>query len=191
MRVDIPEDRPRLTLELRDGTEVWISPLTTRDRVTVEEGFEELSEESRFTRFGLGLGHLSESELDYLTDVDQRKHVAWGVSTTESQGIAVGRYITTEEGSAEIALTVMDAWQGRGVGTLLLRVLTAVGRADGLEYFCFRYMPGNKGVQRMLKGLEVHLNEADGLMEGQVSLEVLPRADWDQDAVMILDQVRG
>jgi len=191
MRVDISEDRPRLELELPDGLVVWVSPLTLDDRHVVEEGFDELSQESKFSRFGLGLGHLTASELDYLTDVDQRDHVAWGVSSVESEGMGVGRYIITGGSPcAEIALTVMDEWQGKGVGTLLLRVLGAIAKADGVDEFCFRFVPGNEQVRKMLQGIEVQFDETDGLMEGRMPVSVIPDSDWDHTAVELLAQFR-
>ncbi len=78
MPVEIPDDRPRLAIRLGDGSEALLSPLTGEDSGLVEEGLDHLSVESRYTRFGRGLSHLSHSELEYLTNVDQRNHVAWG-----------------------------------------------------------------------------------------------------------------
>ena len=57
---------------------------------------EQLSMESRFTRFGSGLAHLTERELTYLSNVDQRTHVAWGASINDVSA-GVGRYICLEE----------------------------------------------------------------------------------------------
>ncbi|MEE9534584.1 MAG: hypothetical protein V3W06_09195, partial [Acidimicrobiia bacterium] len=70
MPVEIPDDRPRLTIWLRDGSEVLLSPLSAEDSGLIEEGLDHLSVESRYTRFGQGVGHLSHSELEYLTNVD-------------------------------------------------------------------------------------------------------------------------
>ena len=53
-------------------------PIAPDDRHYLEQGLAELSPESRYTRFGQGLESLSDSELDYLTNVDQRSHVVWG-----------------------------------------------------------------------------------------------------------------
>ena len=191
MRVDLPVDRPRLELPLNDGVTVWISPLLSGDKHSLEEGFEELSLESRYNRFGQGLGHLTEAELDYLSNVDQRYHVAWGASTTESEGIGIGRYIVTTRGCAEVALTVMDDWQGRGVGKLLLRVLAAIARSDGVSQFCFKFVPGNRQIRTMLQGIDVEFDESDGLMSGVLPIEAIPPAPWENDAVAVLDRVRS
>ncbi len=190
MRVDIPADRPRLELQLSDGMTIWLSPLLSGDKHSLEEGFEELSLESRYNRFGQGLGHLTESELNYLTNIDQRYHVAWGASTMESEGIGIGRYIVTAHGCAEVALTVMDDWQGRGVGKLLLRVLAAIARSDGVSQLCFKFVPGNRQIRAMLQGIEVEFDETDGLMSGALPIESIPAPDWEDDAVAVLDQVR-
>ena len=46
--------------------------------------------------------------------------------------IGVARYVR-ENGNAEFALVVADAWQGRGIGSRLLGKLVAVARRRGLK----------------------------------------------------------
>jgi GNAT superfamily N-acetyltransferase len=191
MHVDLPDDRPRLILSLPDGSEAVLSPLGVDDRWIIEEGFEELSTESRFTRFGQGLGHLSASELTYLSDVDQRSHVAWGL-VVDGDGVGIGRYIVMPAaGCAEVALTVIDEWQGRGVGTLLMRVLAAVARADGVAEFCFEFLPENHHVRQMLAAFDIPLVESGSLVEGRIPVSEFPVEDWGDEAVGVLDQARS
>lgn len=191
MRVDLPADRPRLTLSLPDGLEVTLSPLTADDRELLEDGLEHLSIESRFTRFGQGLSHLTESELEYLTNVDQRTHVAWGASIGgESAG--VGRYVCLKGvNGAEVAVTVLDEFQGRGLGTLLFQALTAIARSDGIGEFRFEFVPGNAAVERMTRLLDVRLDESGSLLEGRVSVDALPKGENDGELVAVMDSVRG
>ena len=80
MKIVIPADRPRVELDLVDGSTATLSPVLKTDREFFEKGLAELSLDSRFSRFGQGVSSLSEQELDYLTDVDQRHHVAWGAA---------------------------------------------------------------------------------------------------------------
>lgn len=191
MRVDLPPDRPRLTFALGDGHEVTLSPLSHDDRHLLEDGLEHLSVESRFTRFGQGLSHLSEWELEYLSNVDQVTHVAWGASL-DNAGAGVGRYLRLKDThSAEIAVTVLDEYQRRGVGTLLFRALAAVARADGLEKFWFYAVPGNGAVEPMARDLQADIRVGSALIEGSFPISAVPRHEREEEMVAVMNQVRS
>ncbi len=191
MRIDLSDDRPRLEIELADGTVVLLSPLGAEDRMLLVEGLTELSPESVYTRFGQGRGSLSESELDYLANVDLKDHVAWGAAV-DGEGAGVGRYIVTEDRScADIAVTVLDRFQQRGVGTLLFRALAAVGRADGVGGFCFEFLPENAPVQRMVRDLDVSLDDSGTAVLGRVSLSDIPVFEMDEGFVTVIEQARA
>ena len=70
----------------------------------------------------------------YLTEIDHHDHEAIIALEEESgEGIGVARYVRnpTHPETAEVAVTVIDEWQGRGLGTLLLEVLGQRARAEG------------------------------------------------------------
>lgn len=117
----------RRTVTLRDGARVMLRPLADHDRHRLAASFARLSEESRYRRFFTTKSGLSEAELDYLVDVDHRDHeaiVAIDPETDELLGVA--RYVRlTECGEvADVAVTVANDWQGRGLGRALLDRLT-------------------------------------------------------------------
>ena len=121
------------TVRLVDGTPITIRPLRRDDRALLIEGFALLSPESRYRRFFAPLPRLNTGMLDLLTDVDGTDHFACvaltGRSGTEVP-VAAGRYIRPAgSDAAELALTVVDAYQGRGVGSLIVEAL-AVRAAD-------------------------------------------------------------
>jgi len=122
---------------LRDGTRVEIRPIRPADRELLREGFSQLSDESRYRRFLTPIEMLSPSQLAYLTEVDHRDHEAL-IATVSRTGAPAGvaRYIR-EPGSdrAEAAVTVVDPWQGRGLGTALTRELAKRAVANGIEAF--------------------------------------------------------
>jgi GNAT superfamily N-acetyltransferase len=191
MRVDLPPDRPRLTLSLVDGHDVTLSPLRRDDRHLLEDGLEHLSVESRFTRFGQGLSHLSEWELEYLSNVDQVTHVAWGASL-DNEGAGVGRYVRLKDtNSAEIAVTVLDEYQRRGVGSLLFRALAAVARADGLDEFLFYAVPGNGAVEPMTRDLKAEISVGSTLIKGSFSISAIPRHELEDEMIAAMNEVRG
>lgn len=189
MPLPLPEDRPRLVVTLDDGSAAELSPLLPEDRDLLEEGMDELSVESRFARFGQGRGALSPSELDYLTEIDQRRHVAWGAVVGDKPA-GVGRYILDDEGCAEVAVTVVDKLQRQGLGRALFSALVAVARADGVESICLEALPENLAVQRMFRGLPLELDAAQGLVTGRVEMADLPISPRDAEFVALMERFR-
>lgn len=191
MRIELSEDRPRLEIELSDGGVALFSPLASDDRMLLVEGLNEMSPESLYSRFGQGRGPLSNAELDYLADVDLRNHVAWGVAI-DGEGAGVGRYVVVSDQScAEVAVTVLDRFQHRGLGTLLFRALAAVARADGIEEFCFEFVPDNLPVQRIVRGLDLELDDSGTALLGRVFLAEVEGSDLDAEFVRVIQEARA
>ena len=186
MEINLEPDRPRVELTLRDGLKAVLSPLLPGDRHWLEEGFEELSIASRYSRFGIGLAHLSKSELDYLADVDQRSHVAWG-AMVEGSGAGIGRYISIGDECPEVAVTVLDEFQGHGLGKLLMRALVAVARHDGVEALCFELAPDSTTVRLMLAEFTSHI----GADSGRVEIGTVQRTGVEKELVDVIEQVRS
>lgn len=140
---------------LRDGSVVHMRPIGQDDRALLERGFEQLSDESRFRRFLQPVKHLSERELDYFTQVDHTDHealVALGPHGTEPVGVA--RYVRFgDHESADVAIAVVDAWQGKGVGTILLHELVERAKAAGVRRFRTICMTDNADVIDLLSRL--------------------------------------
>lgn len=191
MQVDIAEDRPRVELPLNDGSVAVISPLSRDDRAYLVEGLTEMSLESRFARFGQGIQKLSNSEWDYLTEVDQRRHVAW-VAMVDGSGAGVARYIRLEDRDcAEVAVTVLDDFQKRGLGSALFLALVAVARADGVPAFCFEVVPTNNRVREILSLFRAKVAEVDGLMEARVELREEIEVPRESEILEVMESVRG
>lgn len=191
MRIVIPADRPKHEMPLRDGEIVTLSPVLKTDREFFEKGVEELSLESRFSRFGQGVGGLTRAELDYLSDVDQRRHVAWGAAI-EEEVAGVGRYIVeTDKGCAEVAITVLDSMQRRGVGRALFEALTAVARADGIREFCFEARGDNEAVLGFVREMEISPLVSDGMIERRIRISSLPTTIHDAAMVAVIEEVRS
>lgn len=139
---------------LRDGKPVVLRPLRPTDREIFLAAFRSLSDRSRWLRFHKLDPRLRESDIAYLTQVDQVDHVALAV-LTPAGGIALGRFVrlTGEHDCADMALTVLDAWQRRGVATLLLAALMRRARELGIATFTASVLDRNIAAMTLLDGL--------------------------------------
>lgn len=117
-------------VRLRDGTDAMIWPLLPTDREALREEYERLSPDARYHRFLGAVPHLTEELLDRLVDdVDGVDHVALVLfalpddGPDDPAGIArIVRYADRPT-AADVGVTVIDHWQGRGVATALLDAL--------------------------------------------------------------------
>jgi GNAT superfamily N-acetyltransferase len=122
---------------LHDGTLVLIRPVTPCDKIRIEEGLASMSPRSVYYRFGRQLTQLSDCELEYFTEVDQQRHIAWGAVDPEEPsetGLGIARLICESDPPlrAEVALTVIDSHHGLGLGTVLLATMHALAKIRGI-----------------------------------------------------------
>ena len=132
--------------KLRDGRSVVIRALKPEDRSAMLSAVGRVSAQSLYRRFFGPKRGFSETEVDFFVNVDFVKHVALVASVEESGKetvIGAGRYIVTEPGSAEVAFAVVDEYQGKGIGTALLRHLELIARERRLERLVAEVLPEN------------------------------------------------
>jgi GNAT superfamily N-acetyltransferase len=164
-------------VRLPDGATVLIRPVTPQDVPLFVAGWEGFGDESRYRRFLVPKHHLSTQDLEYLTDVDHVDHEALGAVEPETgAGLGVARYVRDQDrpDTAEAAVAVIDAWQGRGVGGALLRRLCRRALANGITTFTATLLTENRSMLRLFERLgRVHVREiGGGTMEIDVELPV-------------------
>ena len=123
------------TAELRDGTAVAVRQIEPEDKPLLSDAFERLSEESRRRRFMGPAEELTEEDLVYLTEVDHRRHealVGLHPETGEILGVARWFRLPGEREVAELAVAVVDDWQGRGLGSALVTAINGRTREEGI-----------------------------------------------------------
>lgn len=138
---------PGVPAELRDGSRVRIREIRRSDRQLLLDGFGRLSPESRYRRFLVPSPELTGRMVRYLTDVDHHNHEAIVALDEQSgEGVGVARYVRDPKrpDSAEVAVTVVDDWQGLGVATLLLDVISARAREEDVETFTALLLASNR-----------------------------------------------
>jgi GNAT superfamily N-acetyltransferase len=119
---------------LRDGTAIEIRPLERSDRAGLAAAIDRLSPTSRYLRFASPKPTVSDRELDRLVDIDHRGREALLAFDPETgRGLGVARYaeVAGEDGVVDIAVTVADEWQGRGMGSALLARLIQRAGEEG------------------------------------------------------------
>ena len=152
-----PEYRERLMLE--DGTWAELRMVRREDAALLRAGFARLSSRARFQRFLFAKPRLSEQEVRFLTDVDGEDHVALGAVTWDDRGEEVGlgvaRFVRLAHlpEVAEVAITVVDDAQGKGLGRVLMDALGRAARERGVERFEFRVLADNEPMFRLVQAL--------------------------------------
>jgi GNAT superfamily N-acetyltransferase len=159
---------PAVTARARDGTEVRLRPLGRGERDLVAGFFAGLSADSRRRRFLQPMPRLSEAMLRHLVDVDGRRHAAM-VAEVDGECAGIARWVAMpdEPGAAEVAVTVTDRFQGRGIGRLLLDALGPTATRAGLATLVYLADPTNLPVLYLLRSLGVQLRFCDGLVQGR------------------------
>lgn len=162
--------RPRArgtAVPLRDGSTVVVRPVRPGDADLIAEGFARLSPESRRFRFLAGKPALSAVELRRLTDVDHHDHEAIGaLDPVDGRGVGVARFVRSanDPAAAEVAVTVIDAWHGRGLGRELMRRLVIRATEEGITRFEALIAADNYAVLALLRsvGGDIRIAEHDG-----------------------------
>ncbi|MGE0490074.1 MAG: GNAT family N-acetyltransferase [Vulcanimicrobiota bacterium] len=136
---------------LRNGRRVLVRPLDADDKPTIQAGFERLSARSRYNRFLRAVKHLSADDLELLTRVDQKDHVAL-LALDHHHGVGVARLIRLPDQPqlAEFAITVVDSHQGLGLGKLLLQFLAYSALARGVTTLRGWVHPENHAMRHLL-----------------------------------------
>src|SRR4051794_22188358 len=154
------------TYTLNDGARISIRQIRPQDGALVTEAFDRLSSASRYRRFLTAMPDLPDALLEQLTVVDHDRHEALvAIAVETGQLVGSARYIRDEEQPerAEVAVTVTDNWQGRGVGRLLLERLTARARTEGIRAFTALMLGDNRVAVELLSEIgESAYDEADG-----------------------------
>jgi RimJ/RimL family protein N-acetyltransferase len=140
---------------LRDGSTVEIRALRPDDQDDMLAAVDRTSVQSLQRRFFVPKRGFSDKEIAFFMNIDFTNHVAL-IAQIDEDGQPViaggGRYIVTQHGQAELAFVVVDAYQGKGIGTALMRHLFAIARDAGLKELTAEVLPENAAMLKVFKG---------------------------------------
>lgn len=170
---------PAKQVTLRDGTPVLVRPILPDDKERLREGLARLSAQSRYRRFLRPLEQLSDRQLRDLTEIDYADHMAWVAvdpSRPAQPGIGVARYVRVPDQptTAEAAVAVLDAYQNRGVGTILLGLLAGSARAHGIQSFRGYVLAENTPMTDLLHSLGARVARQGPLLRVEVAIPATP-----------------
>jgi GNAT superfamily N-acetyltransferase len=120
---------------------------------------------------------LAERELEFLTGVDHHDHEAIGaVDAATGVGVGVGRFIRFQPGGevAEAAVAIVDEWQGRGLGRILIDRLAHRAREEGVARLRASVLASNRAMIRLFQRVgPVRVIEREGETE-ELEIELRP-----------------
>ena len=173
--------RRTATFSLSGGTRVRLRPIVPGDKAGLVAGFRRMSVASRYRRFMTPLEELDDDMLRHLTELDYVNHFAWLAllpDEPDEPGVGVARYVRLpdEPEVAEAAVAVIDAYQRRGIGTLLLEALGAVALENGIRTLRGYVLDENRDMREVVEGVGARLiHDTPGLLRAEV--DVAARAD--------------
>ena len=151
-----------------------------------------MSERARYLRFLAPAERLSAGQLAYLSEIDHHDHVAWGVLDGDTAA-AVGRWVRLdgEPSAADVAVTVLDDYQRRGIGRMLLQVLAVTARARGVGAFHFDVLAENEAMLGLLRSLGAVRAGQNGVVHFTLDVSrVAPPDMVDGDLLGLLERAR-
>jgi RimJ/RimL family protein N-acetyltransferase len=159
---------------LRDGFTVLIRQVHSADAPLLADGFARLSARSRQLRFLTPKKELSPAELRYFTDLDHHDHEALGaLNHADGRGVGIARYVRDADDphTAEIAVTIVDDWQGLGLGTELVAQLSERARSEGIRRFTALVAADNPAMAGLLRNVRAELvGREPGALQYEITL---------------------
>jgi len=166
-------------LDVEPGLCIRIRHVQPTDKTLLRDGLDRFSRQSTYQRFFTPVVRFSEDQLEYLTNVDGTEHVALGaldVTGGTERGVGIARYIRLPEtpGVAEAAVSVVDAYQSRGIGSLLLAALSQCAAACSIRTFRAYVLAENHRFLQYLIALGATCSSSEG---GVVQVHLPVRGD--------------
>ena len=135
---------------LKDGTSVHIRPIRPEDDRALIEMFNRSSPQSVYQRFFTPLPQLTPAMARNLANVDYFHRLAL-IAEAGIEPVGVARYAPTNDPElVELGMLIVDDWQNRGLGRILLRKILHGAEGNGIHRFCAEVLAENRRMLRLL-----------------------------------------
>ncbi len=165
----------------KNGLNFVIRPIKSDDKKLLVEGFKSLSSETIHQRFQFGKSGLNNDELKKLTEIDHLTHLAFVTGQIKDQvekpaGVIRGVKDSKRPSFLEIALTIVDEFQGLGLGLKLLNLLKEEALKLGYSHFCGELHSSNLKMLKLLQKFNQNQNFTlthigDGFLSFEIPLK--------------------
>ena len=161
---------------LRDGGTAHLRPVRPDDADRLRRFYARLSDETIYFRFFSLVRELSQRDIERFTVVDHHDRVAL-IATIADEMVGVVRYERLDADTAEVAFTIEDAHQGRGIGSVFLEHVAAAARERGISRFVADVLPANNKMLHVFEeaGYVVDHKFDDGV--ARLSFDLEPTED--------------
>jgi RimJ/RimL family protein N-acetyltransferase len=159
-----------------NGRRIIVRALRPEDRNDLVAAVGQASNQSLYRRLFGPRRNFTEAEISFFVNVDFSRHVAL-IALREAGGksmiVGGARYVAENQRQAEVALMVIDEYQGQGIGGLLLRHLIAIARASGLRELVAMVLPDNAAMLSIFRkcGIPAKLKRDSGVMHVTLQLD--------------------
>lgn len=146
------------SFRLKDQTRVAFRLVEPEDRIRLLNGFNRISARTNINRFHSFKKRLNENELNYLLSIDNVNHLAIGAidcDNSDELGIGLVRYIRMKEApdQAEVAITIIDEYQGKGLGSILYREMMKMAAQNDINTLLNIVRKDNRAMLYLLDSL--------------------------------------
>jgi GNAT superfamily N-acetyltransferase len=150
-----------------DGQSIIIRPINTQDIPLESDFIDHLSPETKHYRFFGAINHVSEKVLKTFCDVDGKNSMAFiATEQVDAKEVEIGvcRYVVTDKPDIyELALTIADKWQHKGLGKLLMNQLINYAKAHGVKWLYSVELADNSVMHKLSKelGMQAKMDPED------------------------------
>lgn len=140
---------------LSDGRPVCLRTIRPSDEARIRDGIAELSDRSRYLRFFSAFRTPPESIVKRLSAVDGHNHIGWGAILLDGAGcppIGAAHVIRSDEISlqGELAIAVLDEYQGFGLARMLIAALLMDCLDEGIRRLDMQMLAENRAASRLV-----------------------------------------